>query len=195
MAIVGSSGSGKTTLLRIMAGIDSFGGQVLFRGRPLEDRALAKDLSWFYRHIGFVFQESFLLGNFDAAFNLGMPLRLAGKDEPAIKREVQRLLGRLGIEAEGNKKSDHLSGGERQRVAIGRAVIHRPQIVFADEPTGSLDRENASSCMELLLECCDAVNAALILITHNMDLARDYCSEHYILTGGKLHPTSLRTEH
>ncbi|HCL28934.1 MAG TPA: ABC transporter [Candidatus Latescibacteria bacterium] len=170
-AIVGPSGSGKTTLLGLCAGLDrTSAGRVILDGQPLEgldedERALLRrDL------VGFVFQNFQLLPTLSAVENVSVPLELRG--ESGARNGAAELLDRVGL----GDRLDHypvqLSGGEQQRVGLARAFIHRPKILFADEPTGNLDAETGASVADLLFDLNREADTTLVLVTHDIDLAR-----------------------
>jgi putative ABC transport system ATP-binding protein len=171
-AIVGPSGSGKTTLLGLCAGLDDPStGEVVLDGEPLgrlgEDaRAALRN-----RAVGFVFQSFQLIPTLTALENVLVPLELrgAGRGGEAAARE---LLGQVGLGERLGHYPQQLSGGEQQRVALARAFIHRPKILFADEPTGNLDTATAAPIVDMLFELNRAAGTALVLVTHDMALAR-----------------------
>lgn len=169
-AIVGPSGSGKSTLLTIMAGLDRpTSGEVTFDGRSLtslDEEGLARLRS---THIGFIFQSFQLLSGLTALENVQVPLEILGKRN--ARDEAEALLANVGL----GKRLDHyasqLSGGEQQRVAIARAFIHRPKVLFADEPTGNLDRSNATLILEYFHSLSEQFKTALVLVTHDREVA------------------------
>ena len=170
-AIVGPSGSGKTTLLGLCAGLDTpTSGSVLLDGRDLavlneDDRArLRSEL------VGFVFQNFQLLPTLTAIENVMVPLELRG--ERHIHDLASSLLKKVGLGERLNHYPAQLSGGEQQRVALARAFLNRPKILFADEPTGNLDNETSDRIVDLLFELNQSSGTALVLVTHNLDLAR-----------------------
>lgn len=169
-AIVGPSGSGKTTLLGLCAGLDSpSSGSVTINGVVLNDltenqRALLRN-----EHVGFVFQNFQLLPNLTALENVMIPVELRG-ERGAIK-DAEQLLARVGLGDRLDHYPAQLSGGEQQRVALARAFINRPHILFADEPTGNLDAETAATVVELIFELNNELDTALVLITHDFELA------------------------
>jgi putative ABC transport system ATP-binding protein len=170
-AIVGPSGSGKTTLLGLCAGLDGPShGEVLVNGVSLNDlseneRALLRN-----EHIGFVFQNFQLLPNLTAIENVMIPLELRG--ERGAAGQAGPLLARVGLADRLDHYPAQLSGGEQQRVALARAFINRPHILFADEPTGNLDAETAGKVVDLMFEMNDELDTALVLVTHDLELAR-----------------------
>lgn len=170
-SIVGPSGSGKTTLLGLCAGLDlPSGGSVRVAGRRLEE--LSEDARAALRNelVGFVFQNFQLIPTLTALENVMVPLELRGKNGA---REIsERLLGRVGLADRLDHYPSQLSGGEQQRVALARAFSNRPKILFADEPTGNLDGETSSLVIDMLFELNREAGTALVLVTHDLELAR-----------------------
>lgn len=170
-AIVGASGSGKSTLLSIIAGLDTptrgtvrLGGEDLF-ALDEDDRAALRA-----RKVGFVFQSFQLLGNLTALENVMLPLELRG--EKHVMPKAKELLDRVGLDSRVHHYPSQLSGGEQQRVAMARAFISDPKILFADEPTGNLDEENADHIRDLLFGLNKELGTTLVLVTHNHELAQ-----------------------
>jgi putative ABC transport system ATP-binding protein len=165
VAIVGESGVGKSTLLNCMAGLDSWDqGSVHLQGHNLgelndEQRALLRR-----RHVGFVFQAFHVLPHLDVAQNVGLPLLLLGQHDDA---RVQHMLDAVGLSGLGQRLPQQLSGGQLQRVAMARALVHRPALVLADEPTGNLDPATAARVMDALLTQTRAQGSSLVLVTHS----------------------------
>jgi putative ABC transport system ATP-binding protein len=170
VAIVGPSGSGKTTLLGLLAGLDRpSGGRVLLDGTDMgalseDDRARLRR-----EKIGFVFQSFQLIPTLTARENVAVPLDLAGDGGGAARAD--ELLERVGLGGRGHHYPTQLSGGEQQRVALARAFIHRPSILFADEPTGNLDAATGARIIELMMELNREIGTTLVLVTHDLDLA------------------------
>ena len=170
VAIMGESGSGKTTLLNILAAVDRpTSGDIFLNGKnttAIKDDMLAK----FRReHLGFVFQDFNLLDTFSIEDNIYLPLVLAGKEYKDMKQELDVIAGKLGISHILHKYPYEVSGGQKQRTAVARAIITKPDILLADEPTGNLDPENSWEIMKLL----DKVNrqgTTVIVVTHNMEI-------------------------
>lgn len=170
-AIVGPSGSGKTTLLGLCAGLDQpTHGSVHLAGNDLgklneDDRARVRR-----DHVGFVFQNFQLIPTLTALENVMVPKELAGNGQ--VRDLAVELLGRVGLGDRLHHYPTQLSGGEQQRVALARAFINRPKILFADEPTGNLDGETSDRIVSMLFELNQAAGTALVLVTHDSDLAR-----------------------
>ena len=171
LSIIGPSGSGKTTLLGLCAGLDvPSSGTVTLMGFKLnamneDDRAYLRN-----QYTGFVFQNFQLLPTLTAIENVMVPLELRG--EKNVQTRARELLGRVGLGDRLHHFPSQLSGGEQQRVAIARAFITAPRILFADEPTGNLDEENAGQVVELLLDLNQQEKTTLVLVTHNLELAK-----------------------
>jgi putative ABC transport system ATP-binding protein len=171
LVIGGSSGSGKTTLLTLLSGLDRpTAGQVLIDGRDISNAGEEELAPLRSRTIGFVFQSFHLVPSMTARENIMFPAELIG-DARAGER-ADRLLQRVGMAHRRDNLPSQLSGGEKQRIAICRAMVNRPALLFADEPTGNLDTENGETVLEQLIELKDAHNATLVLATHNPEIAR-----------------------
>ena len=172
VSIVGSSGAGKSTLLHILGTLDRPDkGEVSFNGKRY-DHLRGRDLARFRnRHIGFVFQFHHLLPEFTALENVCMPGFILGEKKKVLEAKAMALLERLGIAARSDHKPAALSGGEQQRVAVARALINQPDVIFADEPTGNLDSQNAASLHHLFQELRDEMGQTFVIVTHNDELA------------------------
>ena len=186
LAIVGESGSGKSTLLCLLAGLDTpSSGRVFLNGIGLNDLDEDGRAAVRRKRVGFVFQSFQLLGNMTAVENVMLPLELAGDLHPEnLAREV---LARVGLDSRRNHYPNQLSGGEQQRVAIARAFSICPQILFADEPTGNLDRATGDSVNQLLFSLVDEFGTTLVVVTHDESLAQR-CERRLKLEQGKLVP-------
>ena len=170
MAIVGPSGSGKTTLLGLAAGLDrSTSGKVELNGINLDNLNEDQRAQIRNKHVGFIFQNFQLLPTLTALENVMVPLELRG--EKNIKQRAIDLLHKVGIADRGHHYPAQLSGGEQQRVSVARAFSNKPQILFADEPTGNLDAETGEKIIELIFDLNKEAGTTLILVTHNFDLA------------------------
>lgn len=183
-SIVGPSGSGKTTLLGLCAGLDEANvGTVELCGTELsslneDQRALLRN-----KHVGFIFQNFQLLPTLTALENVSVPLELQG-DKNASTR-AKELLEKVGLEKRMNHYPSQLSGGEQQRVALARAFSNQPSILFADEPTGNLDEETGEKVIKLLFELNKEAGTTLVIVTHDLDLAKR--TQHILrLKGGKI---------
>ena len=174
LAVVGPSGSGKSTLLNLIGGLDRpSGGRVLFEGRDLADLNDADLARFRNRRIGFVFQLHHLLPQCTVLENVLVPTLVGGdgaeKEEALLRAE--RLLARVGLGDRLTYRPGRLSGGERERVAVARALVNRPALLLADEPTGSLDRRTAENLMALLAELNEEEGVTLVVVTHAETLA------------------------
>lgn len=170
LAILGPSGSGKSTLLGLLAGLDRpSSGSLTFEGRALENASEDELALWRRAHVGFVFQSFQLLGNLTARENVLLPMDLA-RMEGAAQRADQ-LLEEVGLAERGHHYPSQLSGGEQQRVALARAFGPKPSLLFADEPTGSLDAESGQRALDLLLDLRERSGTTLVLVTHDPVIA------------------------
>jgi lipoprotein-releasing system ATP-binding protein len=172
VCIVGPSGSGKSTLLHILGTLDTpTSGEVVFEGKPVNFGSDRRSAQFRNQHIGFVFQFHHLLPEFTALENICIPAWIAGQKKAAVREQALELLGLMGLSAKRENKPHQLSGGEQQRVAVARALINRPDIVLADEPTGNLDSENARELHELFIRLRGQFQQAFLIVTHNEEMA------------------------
>ncbi len=170
ISVMGSSGSGKSTLLNLIGGMDRpEKGRIIVGGEDITSYTDEQLTAYRRKKIGFVFQFFNLFPNISVSENIAMPLLLNGIDD---EEKVNRYLRRVGLDGKGNDRPYQLSGGEQQRVAIARALIHDPEIILADEPTGSLDSSTGAAIMELLKELSDETEKTVLLVTHEDYIAR-----------------------
>lgn len=172
VAIIGASGSGKTTLLQIMGGLDDpDGGEVVVDGQSMHGSSEVSKGDLRNRYIGFVYQFHHLLPEFSAEENVAMPLLIRREPKLAALDKSRQLLARVGLGERLTHKPGELSGGERQRAAVARALITRPQLVLADEPTGNLDAGNGEHVLKLMLELNREMKTSLVVVTHDHSIA------------------------
>ena len=172
VSIVGPSGAGKSTLLYILSSLEKADkGQIFFQNVAI-DQLNNQQLAQFRNtRIGFVFQFHHLLPEFTAIENIAIPGWIGKQDKKAVAKKALELLDYLGLADKQDKKPHQLSGGEQQRIAVARALINQPAIIFADEPTGNLDSENAHAMHELFLRLKKELNQSFLIVTHNDALA------------------------
>ena len=186
LSVVGSSGSGKSTLLNLMAGLDSpTSGEVMLEGASL--RAMTRRQRAGYRaaKAGMIFQSFNLVSHYNALQNVESALLFGPMARRERRSKAGEILERLGLADRMTHRPADLSGGEQQRVAVARAIVKDPEILFADEPTGNLDLENARQIADLLKEL-NAKGLTIIIVTHNPDLAREYAQRSIRMQYGKV---------
>ncbi|AEF39688.1 ABC transporter ATP-binding protein [Hoyosella subflava] len=184
IAIMGPSGSGKSTLLHILSGIlqpDS--GEVLFSGRAIQALKEAERTALRRSSFGFVFQSGQLLPELPALENVALPLILGGAKVDAAKQQAAGYFSPLGLAGLENRRPGEMSGGQAQRVAIARALVTRPAVLFADEPTGALDAHTSHEVMTLLCEASRHTGAALVVVTHDPEVAHSCDSTVHVREG------------
>jgi predicted ABC-type transport system involved in lysophospholipase L1 biosynthesis ATPase subunit len=186
LSIRGESGSGKSTLLNLLAGLDRpDAGELFWGGEAAHKLSLGELTARRGRFLGMVFQAYYLIPEIDALANVLMGARLVGRVGATESARATALLKRVGLAERGHHLPSQLSGGERQRVAVARALMNRPQVILADEPTGNLDERTGDEVIRLLLEVCAEEMAALVLVTHNPAHARR-TAQQYLLHNGCL---------
>ena len=180
-ALIGPSGSGKSTLLNCLGLLDpQTSGEVDFDGRVIARQNVNELAAFRNAHIGFIFQFHYLLPEYTAYENILLPCWIrSGKPAPETAKEALRIMERIGIEKLKNKNISELSGGEQQRVSIARALINKPKLIFADEPTGNLDRESGHAVLDLMAELNHESNITMVMVTHDREVAlrADYIYE------------------
>lgn len=188
LAICGKSGTGKSTLLHLLGGLETpSDGEILHLGQMYKYTA-----PLLQKVLGFVFQSFHLLEDYTAIENIIMPMKIARKRGQKPKtwyNRAHQLLCEVGLEERKDTLSRHLSGGEKQRIAIARALANEPKVILADEPTGNLDEENSKLVADLLFSLVNKSNTALLLVTHDEELA-SRCNRRMDLHGGTLHTVS-----
>ena len=187
LAIVGASGSGKSTLLSIIAGLDlPSSGEVFLKNQPLHQFNEEQRSAVRAQHVGFIFQQFLLINSLTALENIMLPAELAGMDNP--EQLARELLAKVDLADRAEHYPSQLSGGEQQRVAIARAFISKPDILFADEPTGNLDTKTGLHIADLLFEINKQQGTTLILVTHDPKLAAR-CQRQVTMESGQLTET------
>ncbi len=188
LSIRGDSGCGKTTLLNLLARLEPADGGTIFWGDreiAAASQTHAMEASWRAKHIGVVYQSYYLIPELTVMENVLMSVRLSRLPITEYEGRARELLEQMGVVNKSMQIPAKLSGGERQRVAIVRALVNRPQVILADEPTGNLDERTGAEVMDLLLSSCTKEKTSLILVTHNPTFARA-TNETSTLTDGKL---------
>ncbi len=174
VAIVGASGAGKTTLLQILGTLDKANenSELSINNTDISKLNDSQISKFRNEHIGFIFQFHQLLPEFTAIENVCIPAFIGGKDKKETEKRAKELLSFLGLSHRENNKPNQLSGGEQQRVAVARALINNPAVIFADEPSGNLDSASAENLHKLFFELRDKFNQTFVIVTHNEDLAK-----------------------
>ena len=172
VSIVGASGAGKTTLLQIMGTLDKAdSGSVIIDGIDVMKLSDAKRSAFRNKHMGFVFQFHQLLPEFTALENVMMPALIGGTSRRDAKKRAEELLAFMGLPDRASHKPNELSGGEKQRVAVARSLVNKPDVVFADEPSGSLDTQNKQELHRLFFDLRDQMGQTFVIVTHDEQLA------------------------
>jgi lipoprotein-releasing system ATP-binding protein len=173
VSIIGPSGAGKSTLLYIVSSLEKADkGQISFEGLAIDQMNNTQLAQFRNTRIGFVFQFHHLLPEFTALENISIPGWIGKKDKKVVAKKAIELLDFLGLADKQDKKPHQLSGGEQQRIAVARALINDPSLIFADEPTGNLDSENAHAMHQLFLRLKNELNQSFLIVTHNEALAQ-----------------------
>jgi putative ABC transport system ATP-binding protein len=192
VVLLGRSGSGKSTLLNLIAGIDRpTAGEVIVDGVSITEMSETERTLFRRRYVGFVFQFFNLIPTLTVAENLYLPLELNGLYDDAGRVRVQQLLQEVGLAERATSFPDRLSGGEQQRIAIARALVHRPRLLLADEPTGNLDRDTGHQVLELLATLARSGEATLLIVSHS-DEALAFADRGFRLQDGRLVPVGRR---
>jgi putative ABC transport system ATP-binding protein len=187
LALLGSSGSGKSTLLNLMAGLDHpTGGAIFANGKNLSEMSPLELARYRSRTVGMVFQSFNLLPRMTLEENVELPLRLAEVDRGERGKRVQEALERVHLERRLTHRPNEMSGGEQQRAALARALVNRPTLLFADEPTGNLDSATGESIMQLLKEIQKTLGMTIVMVTHERPLADRFADRIAALADGKL---------
>ncbi|MCF8038703.1 MAG: ABC transporter ATP-binding protein [Desulfohalobiaceae bacterium] len=172
LAIVGASGSGKTTLLHLMGGLDSqTRGRIFFNNRDLSTFSATEKANFRNKKVGFVFQFHHLLPEFNTLENVAMPCLIQGRSKKEVQKRAREMLELVGLQDQEKQPVSTLSGGERQLTAIARALVQKPEVILADEPTGNLDAENQKRVGSLLVRLNRVLRTTLVVVTHNLELA------------------------
>ncbi len=192
VAVVGTSGSGKTTLLQCLGGLDNFNsGKVIIDGHDISKISEKEITKLRNKKLGFVYQFHHLLPEFTATENVAMPLRIRRDSIEYSTKRAEDLLDKMGLKDRLDHLPGQLSGGEKQRVSIARAAVGKPVCLLADEPTGNLDQETATSVFDFLLSLAADQDIAVVLVTHDLDLAAK-CGRIVLLKGGILQPYEVK---
>ena len=194
VAILGRSGSGKSTLMHVLAGLDTPDrGEVHIAGVSMQALSADHKAAVRAQHMGFVYQNHHLLAEFSAQENVAMPLRLAGCGKGEAMQTAAQMLAQVGLEQRLTHIPAKLSGGERQRVAVARAMVSKPAVVLADEPTGNLDHDNAQQVMQLIQTLSEKHQVAFVVVTHDSG-AMGFFDRALLLENGQLREYQKHTD-
>ena len=173
ITIMGSSGSGKTTLLQVMGGLDTVtSGSIEIHGESINKANENQKSDIRNRFLGFIYQFHHLLHEFTAQENVAMPLLIRGKGKELSMIESASILEKVGLSKRLDHRPSEMSGGERQRAAVARALITKPSLILADEPTGNLDRGNGNQVMDLMLNIQKEIQSSIVIVTHDLSIAK-----------------------
>ena len=173
ITIMGSSGSGKTTLLQVMGGLDTVtSGSIEIYGESINKANENQKSDIRNRFLGFIYQFHHLLHEFTAQENVAMPLLIRGKGKELSMIESASILEKVGLSKRLDHRPSEMSGGERQRAAVARALITKPSLILADEPTGNLDRGNGNQVMDLMLNIQKEIQSSIVIVTHDLSIAK-----------------------
>lgn len=193
IAIVGKSGSGKSTMMNLIGALDKpTSGEIIADGQNLTSMKDDELAEYRNKHIGYIFQSFYLEPTFSVLENVAMPLTIAGMKKAEREELARKAIAQLGLEEKTNKKASELSGGQKQRVSIARAIVHDPEIILADEPTGNLDSQNGVEVIRLLQGIADS-GKTVVLVTHNIEDARK-TDRMVVLKDGKIQQTITNSE-
>lgn len=191
LALIGESGAGKSTLLHLIGGLDvPTGGRIFYDGQNISEFDDSQLAAYRNRHVGFVWQIHHLLPEFSALENVMMPLLIRGEEQDAAARDAKQKLESVGLGARAHHRAGELSGGERQRVVLARALVTRPALLLADEPTGNLDQKTGETIFSLIEELHAAFGLTSVFVTHNLAFAAR-CDRALRLEAGALVVASL----
>lgn len=189
--ILGTSGSGKSTLLNMLAGLEKpTKGDIVINGVNIAKLSENKLAKFRQENTGFVFQSYNLIPQFTSIENVGMPLMFKGWSRKKRDKEAKKMLEAVGLKGRMKHKPSQMSGGQQQRVGIARAFVAKPHVIFADEPTGNLDTKTTADVMELMVKMCREHNLTLILVTHDLDIAK-YADRIVHLIDGDIHSDEI----
>lgn len=172
LSVVGASGSGKSTLLHVISSLDKpDSGEIKLDGDLLSKLSESQLCKIRLNKVGFIYQFHHLINELNVEENISLPLRISNMSKPDIEKKVDKIIDQIDMKKRKNFQIDKLSGGERQRVAIARAIVHNPKIIFADEPTGNLDKNNAKNIFSLLNDLVNYNKSSLVMATHDLEIA------------------------